>query len=42
MFFFCAVCALVYFFAVRFGMPETKGMQLGDLEKWYDEKLKRT
>ena len=41
-FFFCAVCALVYFFAVRFGMPETKGMQLGEIEKWYDEKLKRT
>ena len=34
-FFFCAVCALVYFFAVRFGMPETKGMKLEDVEKWY-------
>ena len=41
-FVFCAVCAVVYFFAVRFGMPETKGMQLGDIEKWYDEKLGRT
>ena len=40
-FIFCAVCAAVYFFAVRFGMPETKGMQLGDIEKWYDEKLGR-
>ena len=38
---FCAVSGVVYFLAVRFGMPETKGMALEDVEKWYDTKPKR-
>lgn len=37
-FLFSAVFSLVYYLAVEFGMPETKGMELAEIEKWYQRK----
>lgn len=35
---FCAASGVVYYLTVRFGMPETKGMELTEIERWYSGK----